>query len=177
MLRLMDFFTPPDETHVDKLRWQITCQLDLAHGSLSNLRVGRPAFYVGEHIENFLEGGLLPPSETQYLVGNYLEVVLTIEGRSFEIAEYEPFGGGMTAFTPVRRSQGAHTFREGASLLEVLSPENRAVVIDSLVRRFSNSRRHRYSRCKFCREMTPPESIFEPNICEECAVSELGVVF
>ncbi len=177
MLRLMDFFTPPDETHVHELRLQIADQLDLAHGSLSNLRVGRPAFHVSEHTENFLVGGLLPPSETQYLVGKYLEVVLTIEGRSFEIAEYELLGGWGIDFTPIRRTQGALTFREGASLLEVLSPETRGIVFNSMVRKLTNQRRHRYSRCKFCREMTPPESIFEPNICVECAVSELGVVF
>ena len=173
----MDLYADPDESNAAALRRQLARELDIPESALAKTRIARPARFIAEDNEATSEP--IEPSDSQYLVGKYLEVVVTVGQRAFEIAEYEDLGGGMIPITPARRSDGALTLNEGAGLLEVLSPENRAVVVDVVIRRLSNSRRHRYTRCKFCQEMTPPElaTSGEANVCDACATSELGIVF
>jgi len=175
----VDLYAEPDESDAAALRRQLARELDVSESALAKTRIARPARLITTEREATSEP--LRPSGAQYLVGKYLEVVLTVEGRAFEIAEYEDqgFGLGMIPTTPVRRPDGALTFAEGAGLLNVLSPENRAVVIDSFIRRLSNRRRHRYIRCRFCQKMTAPEwaTNGDPNVCDECAITELGILF
>jgi hypothetical protein len=173
----MDLYGPPDELDAATLRSQLAREIGIPESVLAKTRIASSARFIIIEEEETSEP--LPPSSSQYLVGKYLEVVVTVERHGFEIAELKNLGGGMIPFTPTRRPEGALSFDEGAGLLNVLSPENRAVVIDSFIRRLSNRRRHRYIRCRFCKTMTAPESTInsEANVCDGCAVTELGIVF
>ena len=171
----VDLYAEPDESDAGALRRQLARELDIPESALAKTRIARPARLIITEVEEASEP--LPPSNSQYLVGKYLEVVVTVEGRGFEIAEYQCSGGAPTAIWPARRLDGALTFEEGAGLLQVLSPENRAVVIDSFIRRLSDKRRRRYTTCKYCKKKTPPESLWGLNVCDGCASTELGILF
>jgi len=171
----VDPYADPDESNAQALRRQLARELAIPEAVLAKTRIASSARYIISEEDETSEP--LPPSDSQYLVGKYLEVVVTVEGRGFEIAEYLEHGGQMMPITPTRRREGALSVEEGAGLLEVLSPENRAVVIDSFIRRLSNKRRHRYTTCKYCKERTPPESLWKLNVCDGCAVTELGILF
>ena len=175
MLKPVDLYADPDESNAQALRRQLARELDIPESALAKTRIASSARFIICEEEETSEP--LPPSDSQYLVGKYLEVVVTVEGRGFEIAEYQRQGGQMVYIPPRRRRQGALSFDEGAGLLQVLSPENRAAVIDSFIHRLSIKRRQRYTTCKYCKEMTPPESLYELNVCEGCAITELGVLF
>ena len=173
--RAVDPYADPDESNAQALRRQLARELDIPESALAKTRIARPSRFIITEEEETSEP--LRPSDSQFLVGKDLEVVLTVEGRAFEIAELINLGRAWIPVTPVRRPDGALTFEEAAGLLQVLSPENRAVVIDSFIRRLSNKRRQRYTTCRYCKEKTPPESLWELNVCDGCAASELGILF
>ena len=175
MLEPVDLYADPDESNAQALRPQLARELGIPEAALAKTRIASPARFIISEEEETSEP--LRPSDTQYLVGKYLEVVVTVERCGFEIAELKILGGGMVPFIPVRRAKGSLSFDEGAGLLNVLSPENRAVLVDAVVRRLTNIRRHRYTTCKYCSEKTPPEALWQLNVCEGCAATELGILF
>ena len=175
MLKPVDLYADPDESNAQALRRQLARELDIPESALAKTRIARPARFITTEREATSEP--LHPSDSQYLVGKYLEVVFTVEGRGFEIAEYTSHGGWDTPITPARRTDGALRFDEGAVLLQVLSPDNRAVVVDALVRRLSRNRRSRWHRCRACRAMTPPEAFYQDNVCVGCTYDVFGILF
>ena len=177
MLTSMDPYRPPDEFEAQLLRRELAHDLGIPESALVNILVARPTRFIAERSEAVYSEEPIPPSNTQYMVGKYLEVVITVDSDQFEIAEYEDLGGGMVPITLVRRQDGALTFTKTGAARSMRSPAELGEVVEATIRRLSNSRRHRYQRCRFCREMTPPELICQPGVCEPCAVTELGIVF
>ena len=175
MLDPVDLYADPDESNAAALRGQLARELDIPESSLAKTRIASSARLIISEEDETSEP--LRPSDSQYLVGKYLEVVLTVEGRGFEIAEFKYFGGVDTPITPARRLDGALSFAEGAVLLEVLSSGNRAVVVDVLIRRLSTNRRSRWHRCRACKAMTPPEAFYQDKVCTGCAYEVFGIVF
>ena len=175
MLEPVDLYADPDESNAQALRRQLARELAVPEAALARTRIARSARLI--ITEEDVTSEPLPPSVSQYLVGKYLEVVITVERRGFEIAEYTSHGGWDTPIIPARRTDGALTFDEGAVLLQVLSPDNRAVVVDALVRRLSRNRRSRWHRCRACRAMTPPEAFYQDNVCVGCTYDVFGILF
>ena len=173
--RTVDVYAEPVESDAPALRRQLARELDIPESALAKTRIARPARFIVT--EENATSEPLPPSNSQHLVGKHLEVVVTVEGRGFEIAEYKYFGGVDTPITPARRLDGALSFAEGAVLLEVFSPENRAAVVDVLIRRLSTNRRGRWHRCRACKTMTPPEAFYQDKVCNGCAYKVFGIVF
>jgi hypothetical protein len=185
----MYFDEPTDESNADELRVEVASRLGIDSAFLSKTRIIRSPFHVKEAPVgcDLLFDPSDPPALDQYLVGKHLEVVLTVEGSAFEIAEYQDLGGGMVPTTPVRRRskssisvesselniQGMLGFELSQELRCSLSQEELGAIVAATIRHLSTTRRRRYRRCQYCKVMTPPEAQFQRDCCEECATKTL----
>jgi len=57
-------------------------------------------------------------------------------------------------------------------------PEVDAILaLRTLIRAARDSRRSKYTQCRNCDRMTPPESMHDDEVCQDCARQHLGVVY
>ncbi len=160
-------------------RGELARELGLRDEVLRGIPISVPDQYVPAEDEH--DGDVVfaswPSSKQQYLVGKYLEVVLTMNSGACELAELQSVCCAPCPDLFFRRSAGAVKIANLADLRIRLGQEAFERRIVETIRRLSTKRRSRYRRCARCHEMTPPGAFFRGAICLNCAHAQFGVVF
>ena len=169
---------PPASDH-DELRRSLANDLNVPADCLATTRVGKPTLPIvedGDHDDpqDYLLRSSVGP---QFLVGRHLEVVITFQGNSFEIAEIDGVWRGVWPLVLCRRHPPGLSFEQSAALLPRSDRAEVGGWIAEMFRHLSSRRRRRYRRCSFCKHMIPPEYQMGFGCCMDCATTELGVVF
>lgn len=154
-------------------------ELGLRTGTLGAVPIALPDQYIPpeDHRDVVDDSRIWPPSERQFLVGKYLEVVLTFDRGGCELAELQYEFRPPCPDLLYRRDAGAEQIGDIAGLRRHLGQDEFEHRIIQSIRRLSTKRRSRYRRCAHCREMMPPGAFFEGPICFGCAPEVFGLVF
>ena len=171
-----------DESNAGELRQQLAKEIGIPTSALASVRIARPDAFIPSSDDKGNDVRWSDSFTSQYLVGKHLEAVLTVNPSfgfdgHLEIAELEGFWESVGHCAPRRRAKGSITLEGLMAPQEHLGSEELGDVVVGTIRRLSETRRRRYRKCRFCKEMTPPEYRFDPDVCMGCASSEFGIVY
>ena len=165
-----------------KLRSALALDLAIPPETLKGIRVRMPFEFIPSEATSESQLEITVRDQSQYLVGRFLEVVITInphfpDERSFQIAEFERQWLSVSHYSPQRRSLGSLSFTESTDLRVNLGGSDLGREIARTIRELSRTRRQRYERCEYCNRSTPPEFLLGSGTCMDCGSRVFGIVY